>query len=89
MPLLLSIVGWVFVAVGVVAWIGVAQDKPPVPSFGARDAMRFPSAIQETPIFLALGFGFVLIAAGAILKTLNEGLAQLRAMRRETERTET
>lgn len=72
MALLLTIVGWVFVVFGVLAWTGITADKPPV-----RGAIVFPSAIQETPIFLAIGFGFVLVAAGAILKALQDAVAAL------------
>lgn len=82
MPLLLSIVGWVFVAVGVVAWIGFLMEKPPMPAFGTRETLRFPSAIQETPIFLAIGFGFVLVAAGAILRSLDQLNDAMRASSR-------
>ena len=86
MAILLSIVGWVFVAFGAIAWIGLLTDKPPVSGLGARAAIAFPSAIQETPIFLALGFGFVLIAAGAILKALQDAVAVFA--RRQAPQTE-
>jgi hypothetical protein len=84
MPLFLTIVGWGFVAFGGVAWAGLAMDRPPaLGAFGARPPAQLPSAIQETPIFLAIGFGFVLIAAGAILRAIQASGAQIGALRED------
>ncbi|MCA3246990.1 MAG: hypothetical protein ING19_20695 [Azospirillum sp.] len=78
MPLFLSIVGWLFVVFGVIAWFGVPASRPV--DFGLRGTIQFPSAIQETPVFLAIGFGFALVAAGAILSAMETMTGELRRL---------
>jgi hypothetical protein len=70
---LLFAFGVIFVGFGVMGWIGLLTAPAPPGRAGAS----WPSAIQETPIFLAIGFGFALIAAGAIVDRLDRLLKVL------------
>lgn len=70
---LLFAVGTIFVGFGALGWFGLLTAAPPA----GRGTVAWPSAIQETPIFLAIGFGFALIAAGAIVDRLDRLLKVL------------
>ena len=73
MAAFLAVVGMLFVAFGALGWIGLVAAPAPA----GRGSIAWPSAIQETPILLAIGFGFALIAAGVIVNRLDRLLAHL------------
>jgi hypothetical protein len=77
---LLSALGTIFVGFGILGWVGLLTAATP----SGRGAVAWPSAIQETPIFLAIGFGFALIAAGAIVDRLDRLLKALASAQTTT-----
>lgn len=75
MAALLFVVGTIFVGFGVLGWVGLLTAAPPA----GRGTVAWPSAIQETPIFLSIGFGFALIAAGVVVERMDRMLRLLVA----------
>jgi hypothetical protein len=75
MAALLFLVGTIFVGFGVLGWVGLLTAAPPA----GRGTVAWPSAIQETPIFLSIGFGFALIAAGVVVERMDRMLRLLVA----------